>query len=315
MQRPCMYNYPMSSVAETNEQEIASYLSYITQVRHLSQHTQIAYRKDLERFADFCNERSLHVFLVTQEDARRYVGQLLKLKRAPATINRNLSAIKSFYRHAYRTGACTAQPFDRITTSTRARRLPDVLSREEIVRLLSLPFTDFPSLRNMMMFHLFYSTGCRLSELLGINLGDIDRGQQRILIRGKGNRQRYVFINPPTMVLLEHYLVQRDEWQLSQGKSDEQALLVNMHGERLSASSVHSIFTTYRIQAGIRKRFTPHVIRHSFATHLLDNDSNIRIVQELLGHASISTTQIYTHVSSERLRKVYRDSHPHGRNT
>lgn len=293
--------------------QVESYLTYIQDIRRLSEFTVICYRHDLSRFLLFLERRDLDIFEVTAMDARRFIAELLNNRdmKSP-TVNRMLSTLRGFYRYAMKQGACSLNPFSRIEGTVRYRRLPSVLSRREVVTILSSPVSTFFDLRNSIMFHLFYSTGCRLSELLGANVEDLDLAQERMLVQGKGKRQRFVFINPQTKVLLQRYLEQREQFLLSKG-TDSHALLVGNRGRRLSASSVHSIFEKYRLKLGLQTRFTPHVLRHSFATHMLDNESGIRIVQELLGHASISTTQIYTHVSQKRLRSVYEQSHPHGR--
>ena len=293
------------------------YLAYLHEVRHLSDHTVRSYGNDLGEYLDFLGEYGVALCKASFTDARRYTGHLIRDRSYhPATVNRKLSSLRGFYRYLMVRSLCTMNPFGRIEGNTRYRRLPETLDRETIVRILSFDIHDFESLRDSMMFHLFYSTGCRLSELLDANVDDLELADERLLVRGKGKRQRYVFLNPSTVRMLERYLPQRRLMVASKGTSsdsDRRALLVGSRGKRLSVSSVHSIFGKYRKLLGIVGRFTPHMVRHSFATHMLDNDSGIRIVQELLGHASISTTQIYTHVSQQRLRRVYERSHPHGR--
>ena len=302
---------------QKNTDHIEAYVSYLLEVRHVSDLTAISYRHDLALFNSFLDERGIGILAVTPMDARRYGASMIRGKDyKPATVNRMLSTLRGFYRHLVKNGQCQTNPFSRIEGSPRFRRLPEVIGRQEIERLLSIPFHNFSGLRDTVMFHLFYSTGCRLSELLAVNVGDLELDDERLLVHGKGNRQRYVFLNPGTKALVIHYLDQRAVFLSEHGAttgSDSHALLLGSRGKRLSASSVHSIFEKYRRLLGLRTRFTPHMLRHSFATHLLDNDSGIRIVQELLGHASISTTQIYTHVTKERLRSVYEHSHPHGR--
>ena len=297
--------------------QVSDYLQYLRTVRRLSEHTIISYGHDLQVFLDFLKERNLSCADVTFPDARRFIASLVyQSKRSTVTINRMLSSLRGFYRYAITHQWCSHNPFSRIETSPRRRRLPEVLSRQEILEILSRPIQTFFDLRDAVMLHLFYSTGCRLAELLQSNVEDIDLGEQRMMVRGKGSRQRFVFINPPTQLLLEQYLAQRQLFVAThqvQHSTDSQALLLGKRGNRLSASTVHSIFERYRLQLGMQKRFTPHMLRQSFATHMLDNNSGIRIVQELLGHASVSTTQIYTHVSAQRLRSVYEQSHPHGR--
>ena len=293
--------------------QVESYLEYIREIRRLSAFTATCYRHDLSRYLSFLERRDLDILEVTAMDARRFIADLLNNRSMKSpTVNRMLSTLRGFYRYAMKQGACSQNPFSRIEGSARYRRLPSVLSRSEVISILSSPVATFFDLRNSVMFHLFYSTGCRLSELLQANIEDLDLPQERMLVQGKGKRQRFVFINPQTRVLLLRYLDQREQFLLG-NTENTRALLIGNRGRRLSASSVHSIFEKYRLRHGLHTRFTPHVLRHSFATHMLDNESGIRIVQELLGHASISTTQIYTHVSQERLRSVYEQSHPHGR--
>ena len=310
------YTLVMEIKDQDNQREFDTYILYLQNVRSLAMHTVDSYRCDLEKLNVFLRARALGVYELTHEDARRFSGALMQQAYATATINRMLAAVRGFYTHAYKTGKCPLNPFSRISSTSRYRRLPSVLSKDEVHMILNQPHADFLGLRDLMLFHLFYSTGCRLSELLATDLKDIDLEQSRMLVMGKGSKERYVFLNPRTLEMLKSYLLQRAEWQTGHGVKDGndlQALLVNHKGKRLSASSVHSIFRKYQLKLGIQKQFTPHVFRHSFATHMLDNDSGIRIVQELLGHSSISTTQIYSHVSNERLRSVYAKSHPHGR--
>lgn len=308
----------MGTLQESNNSEIEFYLLYLKEIRRLSELTIRSYRHDLVLYLDFLAQRAIPIGEATANDARHYSAKIIREKNySVPSVNRMLSTLRSMYRYLLKQGLCTINPFGRIEGSTRYRRLPEILSRQDISRILSAPIQSFSDLRNSVMFHLFYSTGCRLSELLSANIEDLDIGQERMLVKGKGNRQRFVFLNPSTIILLQHYLEQREAFLLEKGFTvdlDSPAILVGMQGKRLSASSVHSIFEKYRLKLSLRSRFTPHMFRHSFATHMLDNDSGIRIVQELLGHASISTTQIYTHVSHERLRSVYEKSHPHGRN-
>ncbi len=292
---------------------INDYLDYLERVRNLSDNTIVAYRADLKLFSEFLSNQALAVAEVTYRDARRFAAFLIREKQfKPTSVNRKLSTLRGFYRYALSRQIVAINPFSRIRGTPRYRRLPEVLSRQEIKKILSYPFNDFLGLRNTFIMHFFYSTGCRMSEALEANIGQVEIDGERVLVLGKGGKERYVFLNPPTIQLLKVYLEQREQWLLKQGV-ETQALLIGARGERLSPSSLHSIFDRYRQELGMRKNFTPHMLRHSFATHMLDRDSGIRLVQELLGHASISTTQIYTHISSARLKTVYENTHPHGR--
>jgi site-specific recombinase XerD len=305
-----------------NEAAVSEYLAYVRDVRKLSDHTEISYHNDLMKLVEFLDEQRLGVFEMTDADARAFVRKLLNRGNgrggdfSPSSVNRTLCGIRSFFHHFYQMGRCPYNPFSEISSGRKRVRLPNVLSEEEVRGIVDLPWDDFRSLRDVTMFNLFYSTGCRLSELLAMNESDIELSEARVLVTGKGSKERYVFLTEPARRLLAEYLPRKRALQVRCGvdsPEESAALLVNLRGKRLSAAGVHSIFETYQVKLGMQKHFTPHVLRHSFATHLLDNDSGIRVVQELLGHSSISTTQIYAHVSNERLRKVYLQSHPHGR--
>ena len=302
----------MSTSKNENVAAVEAYVQYIESVRLLSEKTVVSYRCDLLKLVAFANERNLGLFDLTYEDARRFTASIINEGYKETSINRFLASVRSFYRHAYKIHTIDANPFERISFAKRSRRLPSVLTIEEVRRIIDGNPEEFFPLRDVLMFNMFYSTGCRLSELLGMNLTDLDMDQKRVLLRGKGSKERYAFLSARTCRLLKDYLPLRKAFVDKKNQPSE-ILFVNTKGVRLSASSVHSIFRTYRLKLGISKRFTPHVFRHSFATHMLDNDSGIRVVQELLGHASISTTQIYSHVSNERLRRVYDACHPHGR--
>ncbi len=292
---------------------INNYLEYLEGVRHLSGNTITAYREDLDIFTLFLKEREVAIDQVTYLDARRFAAYLLRERGfKPNTVNRKLSTLRGFYRYAVQQSVVEFNPFSRISGTPRYRRLPEVLSRQEVKQVLAHPYNDFLGLRDSLIMNLFYSTGCRRSELLNANLEDLELADERLKVVGKGDKERYVFINPATKALLSDYLPQREGWITNKGEKTG-ALLVGSRGKRLSPASLQCIFDRYRQELGLLKNFTPHTLRHSFATHMLDRDSGIRVVQELLGHASISTTQIYTHVSSARLKAVYEKTHPHGR--
>ncbi len=312
--RAAWYTESMETLLADNLSAVEDYITYLTSVRMVSQRTSRAYLCDLSQMAAWFATRSTALLSVTHEDARRYASHLMRLGRKQSTVDRKLATARSFYRHGYKRGMCPTNPFSRIQGTARGRKLPSVLSEQEVKRIIETEPTDFHSLRDVLMFNVLYATGCRLAELLGLNLNDIELDQHRVLLKGKGNKERYAFFTPLAIRLLLEYLPQRQSWVEAHATGHpEKALFVNDQGNRLTASSVHGVFRKYQLRHGITKRFTPHVFRHSFATHMLDHDSGIRIVQELLGHASIATTQIYSHVSNERLKRVHAECHPHGR--
>ena len=305
------------------ESVMDEYLLYVENLKGLSPLTVVSYRRDLMIFSRFLQEYSLSFDEVGTSDIRTFFVWLEKNPKrfSEGTIRRLKSSISGFYDYCVRHQLVATNPMALISMKKTTTVLPIILEKSEIQRILDLRWKDFKSLRDVLLLNMLYSTGCRIAEALAINISHIEFGEKRILIHGKGNRERYVFLTPRVLNLLHEYLEQRAVYMQAlvieiPESVREEALFVNcerMKGKRLSPSSVNIIFTEYKTILGIQKSFTPHVLRHCFATHLLDNNAGIRTVQELLGHANLSTTQIYTHVSAERLRKVYEDSHPHGR--
>ena len=296
-----------------NRVYIDSFLSYLKDVRGYSEKTVISYGHDLGRLDEFLSSHDLGVEEMAFEDAREFTSELYDQELSHATINRILSANRSFFHSLLENGVVKSDPFKRVSGAKNTRKIPTVLAQEEIERILSCPTDDYTSLMEVTMFHLFYSTGCRLSEIMGMKISDIDFKTRRISVIGKGNKQRYVFLTKRALAMLDKYLPARAEVLQKNKTADNGIVLINNKGKELPLSTVHSIFDKYRLKLGLTKKFTPHVFRHSFATNLMDNDTDIRVVQVLLGHESIGTTQIYTHVTGKRLEEVDRKSHPHGR--
>ena len=293
--------------------QMDGFLKYLKEVRGYSEKTVVSYAHDLGRLDDFLVSHGLTLQEMVFEDARAFTADLYDRELSHATINRILSANRTFFHHLRENGVVTSDPFRRVSGAKNTRKIPTVLAPEEVEKILGSPVTDYTSLMEVTMFNLFYSTGCRLSEVLGMKLQDMDLKARRILVTGKGSKQRYVFLTVRALEMLQTYLPEREKVLEKAGIEDEDTVLVNAKGKQLPLSTVHSIFDKYRDRLGLSKKFTPHVFRHSFATHLIDNNSDIRVVQVLLGHESIGTTQIYTHVTGKRLEEVYRKSHPHGR--
>lgn len=293
----------------SNRQLMDGFLEYLATMRGYSRNTVDSYRFDLEKLIVFLNERGIRLSDMASEDARAFVVGVMALNPAKTTMNRLLSSARGFFHYLCMEDVVKDNPFVRIKGSSHYRRLPSVLSEQEIKAILDTPYETYTELLCVTIFNIFYSTGCRLSELIGMDSKNLDMEDSRILVMGKGSKQRYVFLTPKAKAILKEYLDRKAAIMVE----DKDALFVNKSGKRLSTSFVHSIFNKYKTELSITKKFTPHVFRHSFATHLLDHDSGIRVVQEMLGHSSISTTQIYTHLTGERLRKVYEQSFPHER--
>ena len=291
---------------------IEDFISYIADIRSLSGNTVKSYATDLAEWKRYMRDRDLDPVSFTRQDAALY-AEYLQDEFAERSVLRKLTALRTFYGYLEKKGKVKSDPFRDISMRQKARRLPGVLTEDEVRALLSVQRHTFQDERDHMLFLFIYNTGCRISEALGVDIGDIEFGKRRILIRGKGGKQRFVFFSPRTADEMKSYLEAREEFLLSRGIRDEKAFLIGDKGRRLPFSSAHIIFDKYRILLGWQKEFTPHTLRHSFATHLMDRGADIRLVQELLGHESISTTQIYTHVSRGRLQKVYEETHPHAK--
>lgn len=287
--------------------EIDSFLSFLTSVKGESENTRIGYENDLRQFAGYLERLDLGYQDVTASDAREYV-RLLMEKFKERSMLRKLSALRMFYDYLIRGGIIDYNPFEDISLKRNEKRLPSVLTEKEVARLLSLKGDDFLSLRDHILFLFIYSTGARISEALSVGIFDIEWSERRIGITGKGNKQRFLFLNKSVVSELRDYVARREAY-LDGHECD--ALFIGKNKERLTFSSAHLIFNNARNVLSLDKNLSPHTLRHSFATHMLDHGADIRFIQELLGHESISTTQIYTHVSSKKLKKVYDETHPH----
>ncbi len=297
---------------QLSEKYIRDFISYIESVRALSENTVKSYSNDLGQWRRYMRDRDLDPISFTKEDAALY-AEYLQDEFEERSVLRKLTALRTFYGYLEKRGLVRFDPFMNISMRQKARRLPSVLTEDEVKELLSVPRESFSDERDHMLFLFIYNTGCRIAEAISVNIDSFDFSKRRILIKGKGGKERFVFFSPSTADEIKAYLGKRSEYLAKAGKSDEVAFFIGDKGGRLPFSSAHIIFDKYRALLGWQKEFTPHTLRHSFATHLMDRGADIRLVQELLGHESISTTQIYTHVSRGRLKKVYEDTHPHAK--
>lgn len=292
------------------EQQIEDYLAYLSVERGLAQNTLDAYGRDLRAYARFLQKHGLTTFLDTEKEAvRAYLEQLHNLGRASSTISRNLAAIKSFYQFLVGEDIIEKDPTEYLESPKVTKRLPRVLNVSEVEALLNQPnLEDAHSIRDKAMLEVIYATGIRVSELVSLDLLDINLDAGYLRCIGKGNKERIVPLGSVAIKYLELYL------QVARGelvrRGGETALFVNHHGRRLTRQGFWKIVKRYAKEANIDENITPHTLRHSFATHLLENGADLRSVQEMLGHADISTTQIYTHITRNRLQEVYRKSHP-----
>jgi integrase/recombinase XerD len=275
-----------------------------------SPRTQEAYARDVTRFAEFAIVKGATTPLdVSPKMLREFVYQLKDLGLSPASIRRNVSAVRSYFRFLIGDGHVVRDPSERLDTPQRWRTLPEVLTVAEIQKLLAAPNMDDPMyFRDRAMLELAYGAGLRVSEWIGIGTKDVLLGDGLVRVFGKGSKERLVPIGRNAIAALAIYLREhRPKLERGAGKG---ALFLNARGEPLSRMGAWKILRKYVERAGINKDVSPHTLRHSFATHLLEGGADLRAVQEMLGHADISTTQIYTHVDREYLRRVHRRYHP-----
>ncbi len=287
---------------------VDAFVDYLGAEAGLSDRTRASYRADLVEFAAFAAGRGVRdPQSVRRPTVTLYLFWLRRRGRSPATVARRLAALRSFYRFLLRERQVSCDPTEDVASPKRGERLPKVLSVEEVSRLLAQPDTSTPEgLRDRAALELLYGSGLRVSELVGLDVGHVDLEAELVRVVGKGDRERVVPLGSYAVRALEAYL-KLGRPRLS-GSSP--ALFVGRSGRRLSRQWVWALLRKYARAAGIGRRVTPHVLRHSFATHLLEGGADLRSVQELLGHASVSTTQVYTHLSRPHLREVFDRAHP-----
>ena len=297
-------------MARDFERLLARFLAYQEQQRNCSAHTLRAYRRDLEEFGEFLRLQHGRITSVSHLLIRKSLAGLRSRRLARSTIVRKLSSLRSFFKHLCKDGTLKANPILALRTPRREKHLPHILSAEEVGRLLETPSgNDEKSLRDRAILETLYSTGARVSELVGLDVTDVDFFSELVRVMGKRRKERLCPLGNFALKALEAYLTARGT-SLAQAPYCHEPLFLNRFGNRLSARSVGRMLRKRLIQANLSAKTTPHTLRHCFATHLLDAGADLRSVQELLGHASLSSTQIYTHLSAERLRQVYEHAHP-----
>ncbi len=292
------------------ESLIQEFIEYLDHEKGLAENTLESYGRDLRQYYGFLSEdppRSLAN--ASQSTIVAYLMYLRKQGKATATIARRLAALKAFYQFLVKENYVSQDPTGDLSSPKLERKLPKVLTIEEIERFLAQPDRLTPAgKRDKAMLELLYATGIRVSELVNLDVQDADLEEGFVRCRGKGSKERVVPMGEIAIAALKDYLTNARPKIVANPK--EKATFLNHHGRRLTRQGFWKIVKKYASQAKIKKEITPHTIRHSFATHLLENGADIRAVQEMLGHADISTTQIYTHVTKDRLKDVYAKSHP-----
>lgn len=278
------------------------YINYILIEKGLSKNTCYSYKNDIDKYLCYINKEN-----ITKIDIEKYIEYLNNNKVKSSTISRNIVSIKSYHKYISRMYDYN-DPSESIIKPKQSIRLPEVLSKEEVDNLLNIEVTDAFSFRNKTMLELMYATGLRVSELVNLNINDIDFENATVRCFGKGNKERIIPIVDYALNLVKEYVELYRNGMLKGYLTD--SLFLNNHGKNMTRQGFFKIIKKIVLEKNIKKKIHPHMLRHSFATHILENGADLRIIQELLGHENISTTQIYTHVRTDLIRKNYDDFHP-----
>ena len=297
----------------TLEQQFAAFLLHLGVEKGASTHSVKAYREDLTQCLGFLRDRTGRSSLPPAEwtvpALRAFLAFLHTEGYAKTTVARRLSAVRTFGKFLHREGVLPDHPADALRGPRTGRPLPHFLTVADVGRLLDTPGDDPLGRRDRAIFETLYSAGLRVSELVGLDVADCDLGDGVVVVRGKGKKERLALLGEPAADAVRAWLPDRQRIQAEYGQTSP-AVFVHRRGGRLSTRSVGRLFVKHLRRAGLDPRTTPHTLRHSFATHLLDAGADLRGVQELLGHKSLATTQVYTHVTAQRLREAYRKAHP-----
>jgi len=293
------------------------YLAYLTGVRSLSPRTTASYRRDLELYGSYLEVPPLEAGI---SDIRLFIADLGAKGYEASSLNRILASVRGFYRYAVHFGLRSDDPSTSIRNLKVPKKLPRFLFADEAAVFCASPSSELPPpdslwpARDTALLTLLYSTGCRVSEIAAIRLSDIDSDGASAIVTGKGNKERTVFFSKAAREALSGYMAERKSCleRHQENSAAQKSLFISKRGKPLSVRGIQFVLARYSDSAGTQGHLSPHALRHSFATTLVNRGADIRIVQELLGHASISTTQRYTHVTQERLKKLYHQAHPHG---
>jgi integrase/recombinase XerC len=296
---------------------IQDFQIYLEVERNVSAHTRVAYIADIQEFVRFLHNNNFiksqdEIINVKPENIREYLSYLYSQKVKKVTVNRKISSLKAFYKYVVRTGKIKNNPAEMIQTLKTEKYMPTFLSVDEMFELLKpQDENSVLDLRNRAMLEIFYSSGLRLSELAGLDLNDLDFNQKLVKVRGKGRKERIVPVGGPALKAVQEYLGKIGEIRKdTSGDIFKKPLFLNSRGERITTRSIARIVNEITSKSGIGRKISPHALRHSFATHLLNAGADLRSIQELLGHESLSTTQKYTAVNINRMMEIYDKAHP-----
>lgn len=291
------------------KQKIEDFKNYLLLEKKYSQNTINSYNNDLIKFEKhFNNKKTLKS--LTNKDIRDYIQELNKTE-SPRSVARNISTLKSFYKFLLIEKYVTKNPLDNITQPKLKKSLPKVLTETEVDNLLNIKLTDNYSYRNKAMLELMYSSGLRVTELINLEMTDIDLDMALVRIFGKGSKERVIPLGQYAVNALNEYITYHRPGMLKNKTTNY--LFLSSRGDKMTRQAFFKILQKLAKQQGIKTEFSPHTLRHSFATHLLKHGADLRSIQELLGHSDVSSTQIYTHITNEKLKENYQDFHPHGK--
>lgn len=288
---------------------LQSFENYLINEKNSSDNTRFSYMRDLRQFKDYLDNNNFSGFIdVTHDDVTKYINWLLEMGKSSATATRSAASLKCFYQFLLENGLVKTNPARSVAPVKIPQKLPEILTNEEVDRLLDQPkLVDLKGYRDKAMLELLYATGIRVSELIALNVDSVNLDVSFIRC-GNGDRQRIIPMYHAAVQAVSDYITK------ARGKMihniNEQALFVNVNGERMTRQGFWKIIKVYQEKAQIKKDITPHTLRHSFATHLLENGADLRSIQEMLGHADISSTQIYAQLVKQRLQDVYQRAHP-----
>lgn len=288
--------------------ELDSFIEYLLDIKKYSIHTSNNYKLDIEEYISYCKNINIDPFNIDYQDIKKYLMHLYEKKYKPTTVSRKISALRSFYKFLLNNSKVNENPFIFISLPKKEKKLPKYVNYEDVSTIFNTPdLNSFYGIRDRLILELLYGTGIRVSELCNIKLKDITISSNKILILGKGNKERIVYYGDYCDEILNKYLELRNSYL--KGKNHDY-LLLNRFGNKINKRTVQNTLSEILKKASIKKNITPHTLRHTFATHLLNEGCDILTVKELLGHSSLDTTQIYTHVSNEKLRSEYLKTHP-----
>ena len=283
------------------------FFTYLTNEKRFSNHTLQAYQRDLNDFQTFCEENALSSLKnVSVHSARQYLSYCHQRKLSGKSIQRRLSALRSFFRFLIREKYVTANPLDAVKAPKNPQHLPKVIDIDQVQTLLKIDGNDPLIVRDIAILELFYACGLRLSELVSLNMIDLDMTAKMLRVKGKGNKERLLPIGQYALTALNNWFALRKNWT----NHDDQAVFISRRGTRISPRNIQARLQQWGVKQGLNSNLHPHRLRHSFASHLLESSGDVRAVQELLGHENLSSTQIYTHLDFQYLASAYDQAHP-----